>query len=56
MKDSVSGLEFLGSLKTIAIAHLRKILDGAAFWRLVFLSIVEKLKHNKFILAIKMSK
>jgi hypothetical protein len=54
MEDSVGGLKFLGRLVAIAIAHLREIFNWTAFGRLVLLSILQKLKHNKIMLLLVM--
>jgi hypothetical protein len=55
MKDSICGLKLLGSLYTIAIAHLWKIFDWTTLGRTILLSILEKLKHNKIMLYINRS-
>lgn len=49
MEDGIGCLKLLRSLNTVAITHLRFVLDGAAFGRAILLSILKKLQHNKII-------
>ena len=49
MEDGIWCLKLLRGFNTVAVAHLRYILDGTAFGRAILFSILKKLQHNKII-------